>query len=486
MIGQVFSIGFDRQRLLILQKLLVKQERFLSLVNQHLSRSPEAIRATLDLILRRKALGAEALATQRDAILRGRYPHLREQFDQLTQFRQRTAQKMLAGPAPGESLAAHERILNEWRQEKEQLETALARQIPEMNLEQRRKADRHAVALQLPDGVALVEFVRFHVFDFHAVPGRGEQRWQLARYLAFVPPTGQPEQVQMIDLGEAGPIDQMVAAFRAGVTGEAELRDMVVAARQPAAGADTSAGEQLRAAVFDPLLDAFGGCRRLLLAPDGDLSRLPFEALPLAGGDRLLDEYRLSYLSAGRDVLRPSDRAGRRPGEPVVAADPDFDLAVSADATRAGRQDPAQPAARQGFWSRLFGRRRHAPASVPALVPATVPAPAAPSPRRLSRDLGPGGIHFPRLLGTLAEGEHVARRLGVGPLLRGAALEGPLKDHRSPRILHLATHGFFLPDQQADLPDFLGRNLELGGAADPAGLGRLSGTGLRRLSGVCA
>jgi hypothetical protein len=90
------------------------------------------------------------------------------------------------------------------------------------------------------------------------------------------------------------------------------------------------------------------------------------------------------------------------------------------------------------------------------------------------------------LLGTLAEGEHVARRLGVGPLLRGAALEGPLKDHRSPRILHLATHGFFLPDQQADLPDFLGRNLELGGAADPAGLGRLSGTGLRRLSGVCA
>src|SRR5262249_5138148 len=64
------------------------------------------------------------------------------------------------------------------------------------------------------------------------------------------------------------------------------------------------------------------------------------------------------------------------------------------------------------------------------------------------------------------------------PLLRGAALEGPLKGHRSPRILHLATHGFFLPDQQADLRVFLGRNLELGGAADPAGLGRLSGPGM--------
>src|SRR5262249_10845211 len=86
MIGQVFSIGSDRQRLLFLGQLQGNQEVFLSLVYRHLSHSPEAVRAAFDLVLRRKALGAEALAAQREAVLGGRYPHLREVFDRLTQL----------------------------------------------------------------------------------------------------------------------------------------------------------------------------------------------------------------------------------------------------------------------------------------------------------------------------------------------------------------------------------------------------------------
>ena len=41
--------------------------------------------------------------------------------------------------------------------------------------------------------------------------------------------------------------------------------------------------------------------------------------------------------------------------------------------------------------------------------------------------------------------------LGVKPWLRGQALEKRLKECRSPRILHLATHGFFLQDQPREL-----------------------------------
>jgi CHAT domain-containing protein len=99
---------------------------------------------------------------------------------------------------------------------------------------------------------------------------------------------------------------------------------------------------------------------------------------------------------------------------------------------------------------------------------------------RHSRDLDRdrSAYHFHRLPGTRAEGERVASRLGVSPWLDATALEGRLKTAcRSPRILHLATHGFFLPDQQRDL-NREGRGLgfdfgEFSGAQ--GGLGRLSG-----------
>jgi CHAT domain-containing protein/tetratricopeptide (TPR) repeat protein len=438
LIGQVSSTGSDRQRLLFLRKVQGDQERFLSLVYRYLAGSPEAVRMALDLVLRRKALGAEALAAQRDTVLSGRYPHLREAFDQLTQLRRRLAQKTLAGPAAGETLAAHEQTLRQWRQEQQQRETTLARQIHELNLEQQfHKADRRAVALALPEAVALVEFVRFRVFDFHAVPARGEPWWQPARYLAFVLPAGQPDEVQMIDLGEADPIDRLIADFRAGVAADPHDRpDRDVRRRRAGAppAAQGQAGPALRAAVFDRLVPALGGRTRLLLAPDGDLARLPFEVLPDAEGRLLLEEYGISYLGCGRDVLRFGAAPTRPPADPLVVADPLFDLAAD------GAAAPASA---------------HTPAS------------------RCSRDIRHSGYQFRRLPGTRQEGERVADLLGVRPWLGPDALEGRLKQARSPRVLHLATHGFFLEDQPHDpnqVPDELARAGDEGGS-----FGRLAG-----------
>jgi CHAT domain-containing protein len=473
MIGQIFAIGSERQRAAFLNTVLVKFHALLSLVLQHLGDSPNAIHAAIEVVLRRKAIAAEAAAAQREAVLGGKYPGLKSKLQELGALRMEIARKALTGPG-SESIEAHLRGLAAWEAQKEGLEATLAQQIPEMNLEQKlRAADRRAVALNLPAGVALIEFVRFPVFDFQAVPARGEPRWKPARYLAFVLLGGAPDEVRMIDLGEAERIDRLIGDFRAGIIADVETkdgRDMVKRRDELPPTASSDAGLTLRAALFDRLTPALGSCARLLIAPDGDLLRLPFEILPTDDSHRLIDDYEIGYLSCGRDVLRFSTGVTGKVGEFLVVADPDFDLETVV------AHEPAEP--RADLWSRLLGRGRRA--ATPPMLSAPTLATSTRSAGRHSRDLDRdrSGYHFHRLPETRTEGKRVASLLGVSPWLDATALEGRLKTAcRSPRILHLATHGFFLPDQQRD-PTRESRCLgfDVGGfSAAQDGLGRLSG-----------
>jgi CHAT domain-containing protein len=437
LIGQVLALESEAHRANFLRTAWARFAVFISLVYRFFRHSAADVRAALELSWRRKAIGAEALTAQRVAVLSGRHPSLVPLFRELNTLRGWIAKKTLEGPGP-EGSAGHLECLQRWQTERYWIERRLARQTPEIRLQEGFRAARlQTVGRAVPPGTSLIEYVRLPLlFDFLALRGRGKSYAQSVHYLAFVT-SGPSDEPSLIDLGEAEPLDRLVNAFRAGVTGEAGLRGLSREPCQQDVGADDDSGQRLRAAVFDPLAGALGAGRRLLLAPDGDLNQMPFEALPLGDGRHLLDPYRMSYVTVGRDVLRFRARSGRPPGEPLVAADPDFDLGVGAD----------------------------------------TPTPAAPVPFRLSRDLDSNRYHFARLPGTCAEGECVAGRLGVQPLLAGAALEGRLKTCRSPRILHLATHGFFLPDQPRYLNQF-GRNLELLGGGSEPGFGRLSGPGM--------
>lgn len=452
LIGQIFSIGSEEQRIACLAGVQWSLEGFLTLVSCHLAASPHAVRSAFDLVLRRKAIGAEALAAQRDAVLGGKYPTLQPKLQELVILRRQIAQKTLAGPE-AEDVPTHYRLLAEWNTRKEKLEAELAKLIPEMNLEQKlRAANRQAVALALPQNSVLVEYVRFDLIDTRS-----------PRYLAFVLVAGKPDSIHMIDLGDAEPIDRMLETFRRTVTGEDESRSLDLTADSPIGRAGRKIGAEgrlLREAVFDPLLPAIGDCKRLLLSPDGDLNRLPFEVLPANGKRHLIDDYRISYLSTGRDVLRFGARTSGEPTAPLVIADPDFDLtALHTTAVTKGTDGKsatasvAQPA--KGFWSSLFS-----PLTADSPTPvdrglsvqrnADEVTPGAPRLSRVSRDMNSEKLYFERLPGTQVEGQSVGQMLGVSPWLSATALESNLKACRSPLILHLATHGFFLPDRKRD------------------------------------
>lgn len=457
-IGQVFSISSESQRMAYLETLRGNFELFLSQVFLYLSHNTTAVHMALELVLRRKAIGSEVLAVQRDAIISGRYPNLLPKLQELNNLRMQIAQETLAGPGQ-EGLGAYQQLLAKLNDQKERLEAELARQIPEMNLEQQlRTVERQAVAKILPKGSVLVEFVYFGVCDFQAM-SEHSSLLKPAHYLAFVLPARMPEKVQMIDLGEADFIDQMISKFRESTTGEAEnrkLENMLIELIQAAKSVDSpklhsaifeplcecglsdaepieatqeklrnrkltppltniiqkinyNIGFTLRRAIFDPLLEAIGDCKRLFLAPDGDLTKLPFQVLPLSGSQRLIDEYHINYLSTGRDLLRFQLATSGQPTEPLVIADPDFDLSTAKSMTATEKAE-------------FSGRQ--------------------------SRDLNRSNLNFQRLSGTRIEGERIAEQLCVKPLLGEKVLETRLKNYRSPRILHLATHGFFLKNQK--------------------------------------
>ena len=374
-LGQIFSISSDTQRLSYLQQNYYQLELFLSLVSQYFPDTPDVVRAAFDRLLRRKALSAEAATIQRTAILSDRYSHLAPQLQELQQLNQQISALIFAVPSSAEQLATYKAQLAKLSAQKDQLEGNLSRQIPEMNLQkQLENANCHAIASALPEGSTLVEFARFHVCNFKAIRANGDPKWQPARYLAFILPANQPDRVQMLDLGEAEPIDRLIREFRKSISqttvGWVELcetqhsqvdaglraltqpttqnhvgwvepsetqqakptteRDLDLDFEEPPAKAIPHIPQTalLYEKLIQPLKPYLQLQQQLFLAPDGELSCLAFGILSAHGSQLFMEDYALSYLIVGRDLLRFNFPLSVQPTAPLVVANPDFNLAA--------------------------------------------------------------------------------------------------------------------------------------------------------------
>ncbi|XXY16259.1 tetratricopeptide repeat protein [Sorangium sp. So ce216] len=238
------------------------------------------------------------------------------------------------------------------------------------------------VQAAIPGGAALVEIIAYEPFDIKAVAPRSP--WGTPRYAAYV--TDRGGAVKFVDLGEAGPIHAAVRDFR---------RALVRPGVDP-----RPAARELDARIMQPVRLLLGSVREILLSPDGTMNLIPFGALVDEKDAYLIESSSFTYLTSGRDLLR--GRAATSTGAPTVVAAPDF-----GDLT-------GQSPQRGGAWRR-------------------------------SVDMT--AMRFPPLPSTAVEASHVARLVGgAHVLLRGAATEEAIKSVRRPRVLHLATHGFFLPE----------------------------------------
>ena len=397
LISQVFGISADSERLLLLGMLQQRLYAYLSLVLGYRADDAAAVRAAFDFVLRRKGVGTEAAAAQRTTILARKYPDLDDEVTRLSALAAEITRAMMTGPGP-EGTVLHTRRLADLTRRQTRLEADLTARISELRMDAvLRVADHAAVAAALPRDAVLVEFVRVLTIDFKAVPARGEQRWGPARYLAFVLHGNLPDEVRLVDVGDGEEIDRCITSAREAIF-------------DPTAGSGVSIQTELRRVLFDPLIPALAGRRRVIVAPDGEVTTWPFEVLQGDDGRPLIEEYTFSYLSVARDILRfdaPSPGVLRAP---LIVADPDYDL--GSEDSQSARGGPTSAEGR-------------------------------------SRQVDRSGIQFAALPATRVEGERIAALLGTSAVLGSAAREGLVKRHRAPLVLHVATHGFFLETDEA-------------------------------------
>jgi len=399
MIDQVSSFTSGDQTMKYLSKFQGGTEMCLSLVNAPLKENASARKEAYGVWLRRKGVVLENQRRMQQALLDANNPEAARVFEELSLTRSSIAQMTFSGPGK-EAAEVYQKRLKALHAKKEELESKLSRLS--QTYAQARKARKITVdelSGILPKGKVLVDFARTNITDFSA--GRKDKAPPAARYLAFVLFPGKGKDVLLFDLGPADEIDTTITQFKKALT------------QNQQAGAKNH-GRRLHDLVFAPFQKALGKADRIFISPDGELALLPFEVMINADGKYLIENYTFNYLTAGRDLASFSEKkAGLQ--KPVLVGDPDFDL----DAKR-----------KYQILDQIGLRGRSTVATV--------------------RSAPQKGLAFDRLPGTRKEVTAIETLLGKGQcevFLDNRALKEVLLSRESPRILHLATHGFFLKDQ---------------------------------------
>jgi len=160
--------------------------------------------------------------------------------------------------------------------------------------------------------------------------------------------------------------------------------------------------DAIRERLVRPLFSLLPPSGHVLIAPDGYLTQLPFEVLPSLHLPFSIDSYSFSYVTTMRDVLRSSVTGAASKAADVVIADPAF--GESGDGS--GIED---------------------------------------------------ALEFEPLPGTRVEAKAIGDLLGVEPWLDADASKARLTRLVSPRILHIATHGYLVGSSNGGRASYQGQ-----------------------------
>ncbi|MDQ1354403.1 MAG: hypothetical protein QG657_4712 [Acidobacteriota bacterium] len=392
-IDMIFSYAGPEQKINFMDNISAACSAYLSFVHNYTSTDPEALGFALEVISRRKSavIGAECRTVE--AILPLLAESVREIWLSRAAKLSRLAQLTL-GIAP-EVIANSTNRKNDIvkvREEIAELEGNLrttcptvARLLAHPTLSTLCTHSTAEAARLLPKNTALLEFVKVRDFDFE----ESDDPWGLIRYAVFI--LKQDGKVKYINLGRAFDIDQTVTQAIQGI-------------KHSTSGAPADILDRLYTLLWAPLEKELKGIEKVVISPDSLLHLVPFAALPDKNQTLLVERFTISHIASGRQ-LTPSS-----PGTPagndllILAAGADFDyqevLLLKPD--KNGTKEST-------FWFKPLPGTLQEAVEIPPLVP----------------------------------GEPGQKKV----LTKDKATKTTLLNIQSPRILHIATHGYSLPNR---------------------------------------
>jgi CHAT domain-containing protein len=387
----ILAMGTEEQKLSYLRS--TRREADLALAI-HAADPTDAAAAELSLstIFRRKGRVLDALADSFAALRARADPVDRKLLDELAEVDTQLSALLLRGPR-WSAITKNRDDIASLTLTRRQIEAELSKRAGELR-DRGGFVTLERIKALLPAGAALVELSIHRPFTPEAESADG---FGAPRVAAFVLTREGP--VQRVDLGDLAALDALVAALRPALASPSH---------DPHAPA-----RALDAAVMAKIRPLLGDRRWILLSPDGALNLVPFGALVDERGRYLIEQTSFTYLTSGSDLLQlDSRRASREPA--LVMASPAF--------------------------GELRSRAR--PASTPAVGRAA---------EGEAGGVDPSKMRFPPLAETAVEGKLIQYFFpGTRVLIGAQATEAALKKVHGPRVLHLATHGFFLPAPAGD------------------------------------
>jgi len=403
--GSVFTLLTEKQKLSYMKT----QEWSIYGYLSHTLRFPRstgtAVTDTFNAWLRWKGSVIEAQGRYLDALSSSDDPKVREKFRELAEVKREIARLQLSGPG-GMQADGHARRMSDLERKREVLERELMTGSREFMLGKKADtADARSLAPAVPKGAVYLDYARITLFDFK------RKKWAEPHYLLFVFTPGELPEVSLIDLGVTETVDRHIAAY---------LREMARARIEgvlPNERKLKSEASALYGILVKPVEPFLKDRKQMLISPDGNLNLIPFEALVTPSDAYLIEGFLISYVGAGRDMVKFA-RPSLKGGSSLIIADPDYDL---------GQKEIEKAKVLSGIKS-------------------------APLRSHVSRDAR--DMRFDRLPDTRQEADAIEKILAgtFGQKVLNEqdkkALEHILFGTPSPRVLHLATHGYFLTQEE--------------------------------------